>query len=476
MTRITLEGGFYEARSVIADAQRCINLYPEINPNTSQVPVTHYPTPGKRLLGTATNNNACRCLYTASNGVLFGAFGDKVYAIDSAWTFTAYGTLTTTAGPVSMYDNGTTLIVVDGSIAGFKTSISNNTWTQITDAGFYGADVVKFMDGYFILNKPGTRQWFISDIQAPTFTQALNFASKEANSDILQTVAVVHREVWLIGKETCEVYYDSGDVNFPFARMPGVFVQHGCAAKHSVATWDLSLFWVGQDPQGQFVCFRVANYQANRVSTHAIEEVWSQYSDVSDAVGFCYQQEGHPFYVVSFPTANATWVYDISSGKWHERAYLEADGSLSRDRANCHAVAYGQSVVGDWENGNLYALDPAAYDDNGSPIKRIRSFPTIDLEDRRVIYRRFTADMQVGVGLTSGDYADPQVNLRWSDDGGRTWGQKIEIPLGKIGEYNHRAVANRLGYGRMRVFELSWAAPVSTALNGAWLQYEVCRS
>jgi hypothetical protein len=255
--------------------------------------------------------------------------------------------------------------------------------------------------------------------------------------------------------------------------MPGVFIQHGCAAAGSLSQWDLSLFWLGRNPQGQYIVFRGAQYQAQRISTHAIEEVISQYATVSDAIGYCYQQEGHPFYVLQFPSADATWVYDMSSGLWHERASMDSNGVIHRDIGNCHAMAYGYNIVGDYSNGNLYALDQNNFTENGNPMLFLRSFPTFDIDDKRVMYRKLTLDMETGVGLNSGTWQNPYIDVRWSDDGGYTWGNKVQVPLGAIGQFNKRATLWRMGYGRRRVFEVSWSAPVNTALNGAWIDYEV---
>jgi hypothetical protein len=286
----------------------------------------------------------------------------------------------------------------------------------------------------------------------------------------------MHRELWLFGELTTEVWYNTGASDFTFGRMPGVFIEHGCAAKHSVAKIDLALFWLGQDLQGKGIVFAGKNYSAERISTHALEQELRTYSRIDDAIGFSYMQEGHAFYVLTFPTANKTWCFDVATGQWAERGYLEADGTISRHRMNCHAVSGGANLVGDWKTGLLYELDPNAYTDNGNPILRLRSFPHIGGSDgNRVMFRQFIADMEVGDGLP-GDTADPEVRLRWSDDRGRSWGNPVVGTLGKVGEYLTSIQWQRLGYARDRVFELSWSAPVKTALNGAWVDASRART
>ncbi|WP_024873156.1 packaged DNA stabilization protein [Tolumonas lignilytica] len=474
-TRLTLTGGFYEARSYIADAQRCLNLYPEINDQNSESQVTHYPTPGKTLIN-SVGAGPIRMIYQATTGNVFVVSGNKLFVVDGLFNATLLQTMTTFSGQCYAKDNGNYCIVVDGSVQGYRIKLSDNTSSIInssTDSAWKPAQNIAYMDGYFICNVTGTSQWFLSDVQAETFTNDLYFASKEGYSDKLSTIAALHREVWLIGEQTCEVFYNAGNSDFPFSRMPGVFIQHGCAAPESVAQMDLSLFLLSKDQQGQYIVHRIVGYQAVRISTHAVEEVISQYAVVSDAIGFCYQQEGHHFYVLTFPSADATWVYDLQTGKWHERGYMDNQGVIHRDISNCHCVVNGVNHVGDYSNGNIYRLDINNYTDNGQPIMRLRSFPTLEMEDKRVLYGKMTFDMQVGIGQASGNFEDPQIFARWSDDRGVTWGTPVPISLGKIGNYKCRPVLWRSGIARGRVFEVSWSFPCFTALNGAWLDYKV---
>lgn len=472
--RIVLTGGAYTARSLVADAQRCINLYPEANPQDAEAPMTHYPTPGLTLISSPPIAGEGRCIYTSTTGNRYEVVGNTVYSVDLNNKYTSLGTLQTTSGRVVMQDNGTSVFVVDGSPTGFTINMSTNVMSRVTDAGYYGADRVDIVDGYFVFNKPGTQQFYISNYNDIVF-YSLNIASKSTYPDKLVTHAVMHREIWLIGEQTTEVWNNTGASDFTFGRMPGVFIEHGCAAKHSIAKHDLTLFWLSRDKDGQGVVVAGHNYSAQRISTHAIEQEWQTYSRIDDAVGYCYQQGGHPFYVLAFPTANKTWCYDMATGLWHQRGYLEANGSISRHRGVGHAFNAGSNLIQDYANGNVYALDPNSYTDNGNPILRVRSFPHIVNDGKRILFRQFIADMEVGQGLP-GDTADPEIRLRWSDDRGFSWGNPVADTLGKAGKYNHSIQFQRLGYARDRVFELSWSAPVKTALNGAWIDLKPSRT
>lgn len=473
--RIPLTSGAYAARSLIANAQRCINLYPEPNPNDATAPATHYPTPGLTAWASPPTAGAGRALYRSTTGKLFSVVGNTVYLISGSKAYTSICPLSTASGPVSMADNGTFLFIVDGSAQGMIVDLTLLTATPCNDEAFYGADRIDYVDGYFIFNQPATQHFYISKYNEAAF-DPLDIASKNTYPDNLVTQAVMHREIWLFGELTTEVWFNSGAADFTFQRMPGVFIEHGCAAKHSVAKIDLALFWLGRDIQGQGIVFAGRNYGAERISTYAIENEIASYVRIDDAVGFSYLQGGHAFYVLNFPTAQKTWAFDVTTQQWHERAYMSMEGAMSQHRAIAHAAYAGANLVLDWETGSIYKLDQDAYTDNGAPILRLRSFPHIAGSDgNRMMFRQFIADMQVGIGLPD-DSAAPEIRLRWSDDRGASWGVPVSNDLGRAGEYLSSIQWQRLGYARDRVFELSWSAPVRTALNGAWVDVSRART
>ena len=375
-----------------------------------------------------------------------------------------------------MADNGTTLVLVDGTTSGYTIDLATNAFAALVDStgSFVGADRVRYLDTFFLFNKPGT-QFFYTSLSNGVVFDPLYIAGKVGYADNLIALEVMHREIWLVGEKTTEIWFDAGSAAFPFQLVPGAFIQHGCTAKNSVVAQDLAVFWLSKDPQGANIVLMGSNYNVERISTHAIEHQFATYSTVSDAIGYIYQEEGHMFYVLNFPTADATWVYDISQKLWHERVWLDGNGIEHRHRSNVFAHAYGSYVVGDWQNGNLYALDQNNYTDNGAPIKRVRSFPHTLNELKRIIYRKFIADMQTGA-QTDPTATAPVLSLRWSDDRGASWSNYVTQPLGAVGQFLQNIQFRRLGMSRDRVFELTWSSPVMTALNGAFVDVEACAS
>jgi hypothetical protein len=406
MAKVALTGGAYQAHSVIASAQRSLNLFSEPMPQAEgePMPAAHYPTPGLRLLSTLPQG-PIRGIRQVTTGRIYVVAGSGVYSIDpTSWVGTNIGNITPgLRTPVSMGDNGLDMLIVDGTVNGWDVNLAANTMSMVVDPGglFVGADKVDYLDTFFILNKPNTPQFYISGSLAVTF-DPLDFANKESYSDLLVTLVVARREIYLLGARTTEVWYDAGaqgatDTSFfQFASVQGVFIDHGCAAKYSPAVYDNGIFWLTADRQGHGIVMTSAGYQTKRISTYAIEAEIAGYDLISDAIGFCYQLAGHAFYVLTFPHADRTWVYDITTGEWHEWLWIDTNGVEHRHRANCFWPCNDTLVVGDWQNGNLYAVDQTVFTDNGQPIKRLRSYPHMLNDGKRVFYRQFLADLETG--------------------------------------------------------------------------------
>ncbi|CAG9255991.1 hypothetical protein [Paraburkholderia caribensis] len=464
--KLPLITGAYEARSLIASAQRCVNLYPEANPTDSEFPTTHYPTPGLIRRATAPLRGF-RGLYTATTGDLYAAVATAIYRITDDWTFVPIGTIAAGTGPVSMQDNTIDLTIVDGTKAGYTVDLKTYDFARITSDAFYGSPRVSVLDDFLIFNQPDTRQFYISGALAVTF-DSLDIAAKNGAPDKLISHAVVDRMLWLFGQSTTEVWYNTGASDFTFERYPGVFIPHGCAAAASVATVDTAVYWLADGKDGDGMVFRSNQLSGLRISTHALDKEIRSYPRIDDAIGYCHQTEGHTFYVLTFPTADKTWSFDLATSQWHERMWLDDTGAERRHRGNCFAFWNRMQLVGDWETGDLYEMTPDAFDDAGNSMLHIRSWPALSNEKKRIYLERFSLDMEVGEApVTAAD--DPQVRLRWSDNRGRTWGNKISRSLGARGEFDRLVQFNRCGRSRERIFEVSWSANVSTALNGAYV-------
>lgn len=465
MGTFPLVGPSYTDRSRNFDCQRSVNLYPiKSESGTSKAITALQGTPGlltfSQPLVEVWETNAgpargCRLVIDRC----FFVINQTLYEVLSDGSNINRGELITTTGTVSMSDNGLQLIMVDG-LNGYVFTLADNSFVLITSTGFLGATTVTYCDGYFILNKPDSGIYYISALNDGTTYDPLDFASAEGTPDNLIAVAAVHGQVWLLGSQSVEVVYDSGNVDFPFQNVQGVFIQYGCIAPYSVVTTSNTIFWVGADKDGSGIVWMANAYQPQRISTSAIEYAIQQYGDISNTTAYTYQEDGHYFYALNFPNANITWVYDIGTQQWHERGYFNTTtGLYERHRAECHVFAFGKHLVGDYETGLIYEQSLDIYDDNGNPKRWMRACPHIADDLEYIYYNKLQVDMQTGVGLTTGNAANvsPQVMLQWSDDGGYTWSNEHWVSIGAIGNYATRALWRRLGRSRDRVFRIAGA-------------------
>ena len=469
-------GASYVARSVNAADNRLVNLFPEATADGGKTAGFFNRTPGLKFQQ-SIGTGPIRALWAhQTNGSDFYVVsGTEFYKVTGLTaTPTKLGDVTGT-GPVSIADNGTQMFLACNP-DGFIYNEVTNVFAKITDPDFTGAVTVGYLDGYFVYNEPNSQKVWVTELLDGTSVDPLDFASAEGSPDGLVAINVDHREAWLFGTDSIEVWYDAGLADFPLTRIQGAFNEIGCVAAFSIAKLDNALFWLGTDARGQGIVYRANGYTGVRVSTHAIEYAIAQYGNLSDAVAYTYQQEGHAFYVLTFPTGNATWVYDVSTQAWHERAGWDTGlGEFTRHRSNCQCNFGGNTVVGDFENGNIYTLDLEVYADNGGIQKWLRSWralPTGANNLKRTAQHSLQLDCESGTGLVTGQGSDPEIMLRFSDDGGHTWSNEHLSKMGKIGEYYRRVFWRRLGMTlklRDRVYEISQTDPVKAVIMGAEL-------
>ena len=349
-----------------------------------------------------------------------------------------------------------------------------------TDGAFEGGSTVDVVDNYFVYNRPGTQQYASSDLLSP-ITYGLAFASKFTGPDDLVSLIVDHGQIYLLGEKTSEVWADVGTFPFPFQRIPGASSQHGIAAKFSMARFGNSFAYVSRNDRGQAVIVQMNGYFPQRISTHAVENTLVN-QDISDAVAYTYQLEGHECYVVTFPSLELTWVYDGSTQMWHKWLWCDNQNNYKRHRSNCSAFFQGSVLVGDYENGQIYRLDPNNYTDNGQHIRRMRRCPHLVTDFQRQYFDELQIQFQPGVGLQGvetfplGDNdigINPQAMLRWSNDGGSTWSNEHWAGIGKVGKYQNRIIWRRLGQARDRIYEVVVTDPVKAVIVSANLKASV---
>jgi hypothetical protein len=459
---VPLFGLGVQGRSVNVNAQKRINLYCQLETDPEKNVVTMYPTPG--LTSTVNfGSYPVRGFYTKGN-YQYAVVNNTFYLIENDGSYVSKGTLNSYSGRCDISDNGSQIIIVDGT-DGYIFTPATQAFAEITDADFPGANTVTFMNGYFIVQKPSSGRFYISGLYDGTTWDALDFATAESDPDNLVRVIAINGQLGLFGEKTTEFWGDSGAQDFPFARIGSSAIEWGLAARWSLCKFQGGLAFLRRDLTEQFQICLLLGSTPVQISTPELETEISTYAAVEDATGFAYTKNGHPFYQLNFPTADKTWLYDGQSKSWSQ---LESDGG--RHRAEMAVVYLNDTYVTDYENGKIYLLDEDSYTDDGVTI--VREF--ISRHQSTGEYSMFSQmwiEMEAGVGTESGQGENPQIMLSISRDGGHTYGAEIIREFGRLGEYSKRAVFNRLGRSRDWLYKFRVTDPVKTVFVAAWGRY-----
>ncbi|HEX2715377.1 MAG TPA: hypothetical protein VHM88_24620 [Candidatus Acidoferrales bacterium] len=303
---------------------------------------------------------------------------------------------------------------------------------------------VWFEYGFFLALQKNSNRWNISNLLDATTWPGTQFIAVSVFTGNVVAILADHRELWNFGQKSSVVYYDSDSSNI-FDVIPGSILETGCAAAFSPAKLNNSVYWLGQDERGNGVVWRAQGYTPERISNHSIEFFLQGYARIDDAIGWSYQDQGHMFYVLEFPTAGATWVFDAATGMWHERAFWNTTtGQYQVWRPRYHQFVFGKHIVGDNGSANLYQMSSTIYQDFGNPIRRLRRAPPVATEGEWIFHHRLRLLVEPGLGPQpplldgAGNPRGPQINLRWSDDAGKTWSNEYARDAGKAGEFRKR--------------------------------------
>ncbi len=355
-----------------------------------------------------------------------------LFEINSDGTNTPRGTLTTNmwAGQASMAYNETQLLIACGPIESWVFTFATNALVQ-NAAGFTPV-LVDYCDGYFIANSGQAGQrFYISALKNGASWNALDFSEADQIPDPIYGLAVIYNELWLFGQNGTQPYFNSGNRDFPFEPIKGAYMECGTAAAYSVLKIGQSIFWLGHERAGRGIVWRADGHQPVRISTHAIEVAIRSYTVINDAVAWGYQDQGHTFYVLTFPTANKTWVYDLATQLWHERMYLLGGATETAHLGICSTFGLweatpfkGRQLLGARNSGKIYDMRSDVYLDDGDTIRRIRRCPHISNEEAWTFYHALQVDAETGLA------ANQSLFLRWSVNGGKTWCSYKEVLAG----------------------------------------------
>lgn len=255
------------------------NRYYEQNPTNLETQVALISRPGlKRWITSGIGTGPIRSVYSqpgSFNDALFIVSGSTLYKIDTNETVTSLQTglagdnlespamvATSAIGAVPAYlyiADGTTLYLYDGSTCSAVTTPDGVGIISLGVIASYVICVVAPGDGY-----NGRFYWILP---AETTIDPLNFATAERTPDTVLSVRVVGDQFWLLGSNSTEVWYPTGDAETPFSRTQGRVFDRGVWGGTDAQISD-SIMLVDNDG----VCYQIVNGAPQRVSNHAIEE------------------------------------------------------------------------------------------------------------------------------------------------------------------------------------------------------------
>lgn len=477
-----------------------VNLFPEMIPEGGKEPAFLSKREALSFVAfadgsAASANSPIRGMIATYNlsaagtpPVLYVVCGSTLYTTTDQVTWTNLGAINGTDS-VSMASSGTEVFIATSAGSGYIVNIATNVRTQITDPDFPGSRFVTYIDGFFVFCTLADQKVWCTALLNGSSIDATSFASAESSPDPVVAVVANNGELWVFGTQTTEVWYNTGAAGFPFAPIQGARLTVGCISGLTVAKMDNTLFWFGQDANGRCFVYRANGYTPEKVSTTAIE--W-QMQDLAipgppfyavapeqEPYAFSYQMNGHLFYVLTIPGgASATWVYDVTTGAWHNRTSQGGSRWLVRGCAILSLTNSQYVLVGDLVKNVIYRIASGVYADSdpADPVgatksiewtRSWRALPTGANNLTRTAHHSLQLDCETGVGS-----ADLTISLRFSDDGGHTWSTGQSRTATVAAGYGQRLIWRRLGMTmklRDRVYEVSGSTAAKVIINGAEL-------
>lgn len=468
MPIIPFVGQTYEMQATSFDNQRCVNLYPIVSESGSSKSVAALRGTAGTETFTEIGGGSIRGGIESSERAFFVS-GNAFYEVFDDGTGVMHGNLVSQTARVTMEENPTQVMIIDGE-HGYIFNKTTNEFEQITDVDFPIPSDLTFQDGYFIVTEKDTAKFWISGINNGLTWSSLDNANVESSPDRLVGLKSDSSNLWLFGTKSIEVYQNTGNAVFPFQRIQGAVIETGCASQFTVQELDNALFWLGTDQNGDAIVWRSNGYNAQRISTQAIERKIAQSTNFNESYSWVYHERGHAFYMLQIKGLDTTLCLDVSTGLWHERIYRDpVSGREQQHRGSCHIFFKQRHLIGDRLGNKIFNMSLDLFDDDGDVMPRIRVSPHYAQEKRRITHAQFELDMEVGVGTQTGQGYDPQVMMKYSDDGGRTWSSELWRSLGKVGKYFTRVKWNKLGSSRDRVYMIEITDPVFVQINEAIL-------
>jgi hypothetical protein len=427
---------------------RCINMFVEATPS-GPTDDARLPRPGM-VSAASLGGNPIRGGFQQP-----GVFGGSTFEVCGPTAYRDGVSVGSIAGAdmVRWAASGDQVVAVGGGVAHL---FEGTAFATISDPDLPPVSDVGRLSSRFIYTVAGSDRFYWSEVDDAGNIDGLSFATAEGLADANVGLQVLNEDIYFFGANTVELW-DPVEAETPFAARQGNRYARGCAARDSIVQTDNAVVWVGDDR----IVYR-ADQVPQRISTHGIETRLRKCAFISMVTAFCVSIEGHAFYVLNIP-GQGSFAYDESNQEWGEWA---SQGRATFRGQSAWTVA-GTAYIGDADAGTVWAMTPGVFLDGTDPITFLASafFPKTsgNMRCNNVVLQGAR-----GVGLATGQGSDPIVEMRYSDDQGKTWSRWRPASLGKMGDYTRRAVWTQLGLIREpgRLFEVRCTDPVLATMSG----------
>jgi hypothetical protein len=463
-------GQSYVSQSPLAVNEEMMNWYLEKNGSPgATVPYTMLPTPGLRAFAT-TEDSPGRAAFS-ENGQGFVVIGGGFYQVFETGVITRRGVVARDAFPAQIASNGDGQIAVTSADHLYVYVIATMVFTEVLT---HGATQVASLGGYFVLFDIIGQQIRVSELFNGLVWDPLQASGRSLAPDPWRAMIVNNGYIYLFGEKTSEIWKNIGGSSFPLAPLMSTVLPFGIASTWALTALQQSVAWINSNEAGAGQVMSTAGVNPREIQTHAVARIVGNYTTIADTVAWGYQEESHAFLTFDFPSAQATWTYDNDTGLWHRRGAWDSAHAIYRAARPCaHFHAWGQHFVLDRNSGTVYQQHPSfGLDADDKPIRRLRRPPMLYDDNKRLFLGAIEVIHEPGLALSAGQGSDPQMILRNSANGGKTWGSWRTRSAGKLGEYDTQLIWNRNGSGRKPQIELVVSDPIPWRILDATVEVE----
>ena len=318
------------------------------------------------------------------------------------------------------------------------------------------------------------------------------FQTAEYVADRITAMTVCNDRIFCFGEKSLQVYTPTmtedayGNSYSMFSSTGNNTRDNGAEIGATVATLGGRVFWLGSSTIGDHSVWVSDGGAPVRISSNNIERELRSLGNIGDAYGFAYAYNGHQFYVLTVPSYDRTWCYDMTTQEWFNRSTRDPLTGRNRYWAPSFAVAaYGDIYLGCYSAQFLIRIDPDKFTDfRDNPIIKRRTSPVFVKDFAPFRLDAFWIEWNTGTttqNLPTGSASNPTAMLECSNDGGNTWGMEQWANGGRIGQYFWRTEW-RGGFPcggyqlpRMYVLRLTVSDPVKVVITAAKMQVTASR-